>query len=132
MTVRATGRFEVKWDEQPAYDEREGATLSRATVTKSFTGDIEGSSVAEVTKAVTGVPGSAGYVAVERLEGSVHGRSGSFVLLHTGLMDRGDASLTVSVVPDSGTGELTGIRGQMVIDVADGRHSYTFDYTLGG
>ncbi|WP_433498375.1 DUF3224 domain-containing protein [Sphaerimonospora sp. CA-214678] len=132
MTVRATGTFDVKWDEQPPYDERDGAKLARATITKDFSGDIEGSSVAELVKAVADVPGSAGYVAIERLIGSVHGRSGGFVLMHTGLMDRGEASLTVTVVPDSGTGELTGIRGELVIDVVDGRHSYTFDYTLEG
>ena len=76
------------------------------------------------------VPGSGAYVAIERIEGRLDDRSGSFHLQHNGTMDRGQPSLTVSVVPDSGTGELTGLRGQLAIDIIDGKHFYTFDYTL--
>jgi hypothetical protein len=78
----------------------------------------------------TAVPGSAGYVAIERVSGALHGRQGSFVLMHYGLMERGTPSLRVSVVPDSGTGELAGIRGELAIHIEQGRHQYTFDYEL--
>ena len=77
----------------------------------------------------TDVKGSAVYVAVERVTGTLHGKSGAFSLHHTGIMNRGSASLTVHVVPDSGTGELTGITGQMQITIADGKHLYDLDYT---
>ena len=80
--------------------------------------------------AATSVKGSAGYVAIEQVTGSLHGRSGSFVLQHSGTMTRGAPQLAVSVVPDSGTGELAGLAGTMTISVADARHSYDFEYTL--
>jgi hypothetical protein len=82
--------------------------------------------------AMTAVKGSAGYVAVERVQGAVHGRTGSFALLHTGVMARGEQRLTISVVPDSGTGDLAGLAGKMTIVIADGKHSYEFEYELPG
>jgi hypothetical protein len=78
----------------------------------------------------TGVPGSAGYVAIERVSGALHGRQSSFVLMHYGLMERGTPSLRVAVVPDSGTGELTGISGELTIRIEQGRHEYAFEYEL--
>jgi len=78
----------------------------------------------------TAVKGSAGYVAIERASGTLHGRSGTFVLQHTGTMTRGAPQLTITVIPDSGTGELVGLAGKMTINIADGKHSYEFDYTL--
>jgi hypothetical protein len=78
----------------------------------------------------TDVPGSAGYVAMERVTGTLHGRSGTFVLQHSGTMTRGAPQLAITVVPDSGTGELTGLGGKMAIIIADGKHSYELDYTL--
>jgi len=119
-------------DPAPAYDLAEGATLGRTTITKLFKGDLEGTSAVEMLSARSAVQGSAGYVAIERVTGALHGRSGSFVLQHSGTMSRrGIPTLTVSVVPDSGTGALKGIAGTMMISIADGKHSYVFDYTLG-
>ncbi len=80
--------------------------------------------------AVTGVKGSAGYVAIERVTATLHGRAGTFVLQHTGTMTRGEPQLSVTVVPDSGTGQLTGLAGRLTINVAGSDHSYEFDYTL--
>ncbi len=80
--------------------------------------------------AMTATKGSAGYVAIERVEGTLHGRKGTFVLKHDGSMDRGAPSLEVRVVPDSGTGELEGLRGRMQIDIVEGKHLFTFDYEL--
>lgn len=87
-----------------------------------------GVSEAHMLAAFTTVPGSAGYVAIEHFTGSVGGKSGSFVLQHSGVMNRGDARLTVTIVPDSGTGELAGIAGALAIDNTGGRHSYVLDY----
>ncbi len=79
----------------------------------------------------TSVKGSAGYVAMEQVTGSLHGRSGSFVLQHYGIMNRGAPQLTVTVVPDSGTGELAGLAGTLAIKIVDGKHFYEMEYTLG-
>ena len=130
MSRHASGAFEVAMNPQPPYDTAEGATLSRVSINKQFHGDLEASSTVEMLSAITEVKGSAGYVAIERVTGSLHGRAGSFVLQHSGTMTRGQAELTVAVVPDSGTGELKSIAGKMTIDIVDGRHLYTFDYTL--
>jgi hypothetical protein len=116
---------------QAPYDTAEGVSLGRVSLNKQFQGDLEATSSVEMISAVTEVKGSAGYVAIERVTGKLHGRSGSFVLQHSGTMARGKAELTVSVVPDSGSGELKGITGKMTIDVVNGDHLYTFDYTLG-
>jgi hypothetical protein len=130
VTVHASGTFDVKMENQPAYDSRDGTSLHRASLTKEFQGDFQGTSDAEMLSAMSQVPGSAGYVAVERMIGSLHGRSGSFVLLHKALAAHGEKWIEVSVVPDSGTGELAGLSGTLVIDVVDGKHTYDFDYTL--
>ncbi|MGC4806681.1 DUF3224 domain-containing protein [Micromonospora sp. DT233] len=129
MAERVTGTFEITSEDRP-YDEGDGGRLLHGTGQKVFRGGIEGTSRVDVIKAVSPVPGSAAYVGVERVVGSVGGRSGSFVLRHTGLMDRGDATLEVLVVPDTGTGELTGITGSMSITVVDGRHEFAFEYRL--
>lgn len=131
MDTRAAGVFEISgWDEAP-YDEREGVRLSRALVTKTFSGDIEGESVAELLLAYGAEEGSAAYVGVERVVGRVHGRSGSFVLRHSATMERGEGEAGVSVVPDSGTGELRGLRGEAHISVEPGGgHTFTLDYIL--
>lgn len=115
---------------QPPYDAAEGVTLSRVSIDKQFHGDLEAVSKVEMLSAMTETKGSAGYVAIERVRGHLHGREGSFVLQHSGTMNRGEAELVVSVVPDSGAGELKGITGRMKIDIVEGRHLYTFDYTL--
>jgi len=108
----------------------DGGSLARMALDKQFHGDLEGTSKGIMLSAGTSVKGSAGYVAIERVNGSLGGRQGSFVLQHSGTMNRGAPQLTISVVPDSGTGQLTGLAGTMSIMIADGRHSYAFDYTL--
>ncbi len=129
MSSVASGTFEVSMSPQPPYDTAEGATLGRVTIQKQFRGDLEASSTVEMLSAVTAVKGSAGYVAIERVTGTLHGRTGSFVLQHSGTMTRGMPELTVSVVPDSGSGELAGLAGRMSIDVVDRAHRYSFEYT---
>jgi hypothetical protein len=101
------------------------------SIDKQFRGDLEASSTGEMLTAGTDVKGSAGYVAIERVTGSLHGRNGAFVLQHSGIMTRGVPQLTIAVVPDSGTGELAGLAGRMTIEIDDGKHSYGFEYTLG-
>jgi hypothetical protein len=130
MTTRATGTFEVKLTPQAQDDKTEDANLGRMLIDKQFHGDLEGTSKGQMLSAMTSVKGSAGYVAIEKVTGKLHGRSGTFVLQHTGTMNRGVPQLSVTVVPDSGTGELTGLSGKMNIIIADGKHSYEFDYTL--
>jgi pimeloyl-ACP methyl ester carboxylesterase len=130
MTRRASGSFEVTLSPEAPEDRGEGATLGRLSIDKQFRGDLEGSSKGEMLSAVTAVEGSAGYVAIERVRGSLHGRSGSFVLQHSGTMSRGARELSVSVVPDSGTGQLEGLAGRMAIKIVDGKHSYDFEYRL--
>ena len=130
MTTRAAGTFEVKLDKQPLADKDADATLGRLSIDKQFLGDLQATSRGEMLSAMTAVKGSAGYVAIERVSGALGGRTGSFVLQHTGTMTRGTPSLSVTVVPDSGTGDLTGLTGSMTIDVSGGKHSYQFEYTL--
>lgn len=130
--TRASGTFTVTSTPHPPYDTEPGATLGRVTFQKQFEGDLSATSVVEMLSAMTEVNGSAAYVALERVRGSLGGRQGSFVLSHTGIMKRGTASLTVTVVPDSATHELTGLHGTMSISIADGIHSYTFEYSLEG
>jgi hypothetical protein len=130
MTKHASGTFEVKLTPQATDDSAEGATLGRMSIDKQFHGQLEGTSKGEMLSAVTGVKGSAGYVAIERFSGTLHGRSGSFVLQHTGTATRGTQQLSVTVVPDSGTDQLVGLAGRMAITIADGKHSYDFEYTL--
>jgi hypothetical protein len=132
MTTPASGTFEVKMTPQ-APDENAGdAPIGRMLLDKQFHGDLQATSRGQMLAAGTEVKGSAGYVAMERVTGTLHGRSGTFVLQHTGTMNRGTPSLTITVVPDSGTGELTGLAGSLAIEIADGKHSYRFEYTLGG
>ena len=128
MTERAEGTFIVKLT-PAAGGNAAAAGLGRMAIDKEFHGDLEATSVGEMLAAGTAVQGSAGYVAMERVTGALKGRSGTFVLQHSGTMTRGAPELVVSVVPDSGTGELVGLAGHMEIIIADGRHSYRFDYT---
>jgi hypothetical protein len=127
---RANGTFTVTTTPHPPYDTEPGATLGRVTFHKQFEGDLNATSVVEMLSAMTEVNGSAAYVALERVKGSLNGRKGSFVLSHIGIMKRGTSSLTVSVVPDSATHELTGLHGNMTIKIEDGVHSYAFEYSL--
>jgi hypothetical protein len=131
MKRRANGTFEVKLNPQPADAYADATTLARMTIDKEFKGDLEGTSKGQMLSAGTAIRNSAGYVAIERVTGTLQGRAGGFILQHSGTMNRGAPSLVVSIVPDSGTGGLEGISGTMTIDVSGGRHGYTLDYTLG-
>jgi hypothetical protein len=130
VTGHASGTFEVKMTPQTPEDKTEGATFSRTSIDKQFHGDLEGTSKVEMLSAMTNVKGSGAYVAIERVSGTLQGRSGTFVLQHSGTMTRGTPELTITVVPDSGTGQLVGLEGKMSIKIADGKHSYEFEYTL--
>ena len=129
--AHASGTFEVKLTPQkPDNKEAESASIGRMSIDKQYHGDLEASSKGEMLSAMTDVKGSAGYVAIERVTGTLHDRSGSFVLQHSGTMTRGEPQLSVTVVPDSGTSELTGLAGTLTIRIADKQHFYEFDYTL--
>ena len=132
MTTRASGTFDVKVTPQPADEKAASTTLGRMSMDKQFHGDLEGTSKSEMLTAGTAVQGSAGYVAIEHVSGKLRGRAGTFVLQHSGVMNRGALQLTITVVPDSGTGELAGLAGTMTIKITDGKHFYDFDYTLAG
>lgn len=125
-----TGNFDVKLTPQPAAPAIEAAKLGRQQLDKTFHGDLSAHSLGEMLAAMTDVKGSAGYVAIERVTGTLLGKKGSFVLMHTGVMDRGAPHLVVQVVPDSGTDELVGLTGKMAIQITGGQHVYTFDFTL--
>ena len=126
----ATGTFEVKLAPQALAHADAGPLMGRLSIDKTFSGDLQAISKGEMLSAGTSVKGSAGYVAMERVTGTLQGRSGSFVLQHSGTMNRGVPRLTVSVVPDSGTDELTGLSGTLTIQIADGKHSYAMNYEI--
>jgi hypothetical protein len=127
--MHARGQFDVKIVPQPSDDKSE-TPLGRMTIEKQFHGDLEGTSKGEMLTGGTTVKGSGVYVAVERVEGTLQGRHGTFLLYHTGVMTRGAPELSISVVPDSGTGQLTGITGKLNIQIDQGKHSYDFEYAL--
>jgi hypothetical protein len=132
MLAHATGPFEVKVTPQ---DDKSGdPTVGRMSLDKQFHGDLEATSKGQMLTASTDVKGSAGYVAIERVTGTLRtpagARTGSFALQHTGTLTRGVPELSVTVVPDSGTGQLVGLAGKMTINIAEGKHSYDFEYTL--
>ena len=129
MTNHASGTFEVKLS--PQADDKVGdPTVGRMSIEKQFHGDLEATSKGQMLATSTDVTGSAGYVAMERVSGTLHGHSGTFALQHSGTMTRGAPQLIITVVPDSGTGQLVGLAGKMTIDIVDGKHSYEFEYTL--
>ena len=126
MTNRATGTFEVKMSPQEA-----DMSVGRMTIDKQFQGDLVGTSKGQMLMASSeSVKNSAGYVAIEKVTGALNGRRGSFYLQHNGVMTRGAGELTITVIPDSGTDELVGLRGKMNIIIAEGQHAYEFEYTL--
>jgi hypothetical protein len=131
MAKCARGTFEVQISPQATDDQAAGSPLGRMSIDKQFRGDLEASSKGEMLTAGTNVKGSAGYVAIERVTGSLNGRSGTFVLQHSGTMTRGVPQLSITVVPDSGTGELAELAGEMTVEIADGKHAYGFEYTIG-
>jgi hypothetical protein len=130
IVTHASGTFEVKLMPLATAHDYAGAPLGRFSIDKQFQGDLVGTSKGEMLTGGTEVKNSAGYVAIERVSGTLHGKTGTFILQHSGTMNRGAQSLTISVVPDSGTGELAGISGTMAITIADGKHSYDFEYAI--
>jgi len=131
MTQHASGTFDVKVQPLPADEKVPGLKVGRFGVEKQWKGDFEGTSKGEMMTADASVEGSGGYAAVELLTGTLKGRSGSFTLVHQGTMSKNaNFNMLITVVPDSGTGQLAGLAGSLKIAIADGKHSYTFDYTL--
>ena len=130
MTNHASGTFEVKVTPQPPESEVGDPTVDRLSIDKQFRGDLEATSKGQMLAVRTEVEGSAGYVAMERVSGALHGRRGTFALQHSGVMTRGVPQLIITVVPDSGTDQLAGLDGRIRIDIVDGKHLYDFEYTL--
>ena len=127
--MTAQGTFEVKVTPQPQ-DDSAGGPFARLFLDKQFHGELDATSKGQMLGAGTAVEGSGGYVALELVTGKLNGRRGSFILQHTGTMNRGVPQLTITVVPDSGTEQLAGLSGQLSIRIADGQHHYEFDYAL--
>lgn len=128
--LSATGTFEVRTVPQPPVEEAGGEAIGRLLLDKQFHGELEAKSVGTMLGARSPVQGSAGYVAIEKLTGSLKGRSGSFLLQHSGIMNRGAMEQSVTIIPDSGSEELTGIGGKMTIRIEGGVHHYQLDYNL--
>jgi hypothetical protein len=127
MANHAKGTFDVKLT--PEEDKTGEAVVGCMSIVKQFHGDIEGTSKGLMVMAGTAVQGSAGYVALEKVTAVLNGHRGSFYLQHNGIMNRGEGTLTVVVIPDSGTDELTGLTGSLKITIEDGKHFYDFEYT---
>jgi hypothetical protein len=130
MTQTARGEFVISMKPLAFEGTDPEFKLGRMSIDKQISGDLTASTVGQMLSAMTSTPGSAGYVAIERVTGVLNGKRGTFVLQHTGTMTRGAPSLVVTVVPDSGTEELVGLEGEFKIDVEDGKHSYEFTYRL--
>ena len=127
--MQAKGTFEVKVVPLAADEGTDTGGFGRLSIDKTFSGDLTGSSKGQMVGAFTAVEGSAGYVALERVTGTLNGKKGSFILQHSGTMKKGVSTMLVTVVPDSGTEELTGLAGTMEIIIEGKQHSYVFDYT---
>ena len=130
MTEHISGTFDVTMGKKAMHDAASNSGIGRMSLDKRYHGGLDATGVGEMLAAMTAIPGSAGYVAMEFVEGSLGGRSGSFFLQHTGTMDRGTPTLSVVVVPDSGTDALVGLTGRLNIRLIAGEHSYDFDYSL--
>jgi hypothetical protein len=129
--LKISGRFEVKMQPLESYSEGNNIVkLNRMSLDKTYSGNLSAASKGEMISSSTPVKGSAGYVAIEQVDGTLSGKKGSFVLQHFGIMNKGKAYLKLEVVPDSGTGELKGISGEMFIRIEDGDHFYDFEYKL--
>lgn len=128
-TQHISGEFDVKMEALEVHADTP-PNLGRRSLDKKYRGDLKATARGEMMSAFGGVEGSAGYVAIEFVSGTLQGKRGNFVLQHTGTMNRGAAQLSITVVPDSGTDELLGLAGSMTIKIEGGKHFYTFDYTL--
>ena len=131
VTARATGRFDVNVAPLTA-DSADTGGFGRMSLEKTFSGDLTGTSRGQMVAAGTEVEGSGGYVALERVTGTLQGRTGSFMLMHAGTMKAGNYEMRITVVPDSGTGELAGLSGTFLIIFEGKNHLYQFDYSIGG
>ena len=130
--MKVSGKFEVNLQPLASFAEgSDGINLGRMSIDKTFSGALSASSRGEMLTAMTPVEGSAGYVAIEQVSGSLSGKRGSFVLQHFGTMNQDHSFLLLEVVPDSGTGELAGLLGKMAIRIEDGQHFYDFEYDYG-
>lgn len=132
MTTIAKGTFEVEMKPQSDAGVQDGVSLGRISLDKTFEGDLVATGKGEMLTALTPIKGSAGYVAIERVTGTLNGRDGSFVFQHSGSMDGGAQQLSITVVPGSGTGGLLGISGTFRLEIAGGKHLYEFEYGLPG
>jgi hypothetical protein len=130
MQARATGTFEVKVLPLPQDSGVDTGGFGRMSLDKQFSGDLNGTSLGQMVTAGTPVEGSAAYVAMERVSGTLNGRNGSFILMHNGTMGHGAQELRIAVVPDSGTGELTGLAGVMKIVIEGRKHSWELEYSI--
>ena len=130
MTQQSAGAFDVKMAPQTAEATAAGETIGRMLLDKKYHGSLDATGKGQMLAMRTPVEGSAGYVAMELVVGKLDGKSGSFVLQHSGTMNRGAKQLVLNVVPDSGTGELVGLSGDMEIIIAEGKHRYKFEYSL--
>jgi len=130
MSAIAKGSFTVELKPQSKAVALDGVSLGRMSLTKELAGDIVGKSSGQMLTALTPTKGSAGYVAIERVSGTLHGKRGSFVLQHSGTMHEGQQTLSISIVPESGTDALIGIEGVFNIQVVEGNHNYELEYTL--
>lgn len=128
MTSHARGDFDVKIIPQTGDDP--AMAIGRLLLDKRYHGELEATAAGQMLAVRTRVENSAGYVAMEQVSGTLLGRTGTFALQHSGVMDRGEQELVISVVPDSGTGELDGLTGTMSIIIAKGKHSYDFEFSL--
>ena len=130
MPTLAKGTFTVKTTPAAEATTIDGVSLGRLSLDKQFEGDLIGSGKGDMLTALTPIKGSAGYVAIERVTGTLNGRSGSFVFQHTGTMDQGAQRLSITIVPGSGTGALAGISGNFTINIVERQHFYEFEYSL--
>ena len=126
----AQGTFEIQFQPQTSNLESADHQFGRLTFNKAFSGSLSGPSKGEMLSCKSSVDGSAGYVALEMFEGILDGRSGSFVLQHSSTLDRGAPQQAIMVVPDSGTGQLSGLSGRLEINIVEGKHLYTFHYNF--
>ena len=128
--MQAKGEFDVKRTPQGSLDMGDGVEIGHMRFDKQFHGSLDATSVVHMLAAMSPVDGSGAYVAIERIVGTLEGRAGSFLTQHSGVLTRGTPSLTLTVVPDTGTDALTGLSGSIAIDIVDGTHFYTFDYEI--
>jgi hypothetical protein len=130
MPSIAKGSFTVEMKPEAEPDTRGGVSLGRMSLAKKFYGDLVATGQGEMLTALTPIKGSAGYVAIERVTGTLRGRRGSFVFQHAGTMNRAVQGLSITVVPDSGTEGLVGITGTFKLNIVEGQHFYEFEYSL--